>query len=231
MKGLGTDDDLLIELVCTRSSEELAQAAATYSRMHGRELASAVEAETSGDLQKLLLGLVKTPHEEVVVPDLAAAAAELREAMDGFGTDEAALIAVVCKAAPETWAAERLPKVYAETFEGRSLAADIEAETSGSFQRALVQKVSPSRWHVWARLLHRAGPEKLGTDEDTVVRVLSSCQSEGLSYCDSLDRLAATYEEVYGSPLLAMLRDELSGTVLQVVTQLVVCPTGVDGEC
>eukprot|EP01048_Picozoa_sp_COSAG05_P014872 COSAG05_NODE_1727_length_4204_cov_1.559318_1_plen_141_part_10 len=55
MKGLGTDDALLIELVCTRTNAELIAARKAYEAMFDKDLMTAVTEDTSGDYQKVLL--------------------------------------------------------------------------------------------------------------------------------------------------------------------------------
>eukprot|EP01052_Picozoa_sp_SAG31_P021501 SAG31_NODE_1666_length_7581_cov_2.398022_4_plen_573_part_00 len=219
----GSDSDLFIELLCTRSNAELVQATVAYSQQYGRELLATIETRTSGNLQKLLRCVLEAaaegdaaPMAEAALPELAA---QLRSALESFKTNEDALVSLLCRAQPEIWAPEMLPRVYAETFEGRSLLEDVEQNTRGELQRVLMQKVSPSRWHVWAMLLHNAGQAKLGTDEETVVRVLGSCHSEGRSYRDSLLMLATTYEEMFGGPLVEMLQKELTDGVFHVVSR------------
>eukprot|EP01043_Picozoa_sp_COSAG02_P117498 COSAG02_NODE_54022_length_298_cov_0.959799_1_plen_99_part_11 len=49
MRGIGTDDDLLIELVCTRTNGELIAARKAYCKMYDRDLMTTVKNDTSGD--------------------------------------------------------------------------------------------------------------------------------------------------------------------------------------
>uniref|UniRef100_A0A8C6TF46 Annexin n=1 Tax=Neogobius melanostomus TaxID=47308 RepID=A0A8C6TF46_9GOBI len=61
MKGLGTDEETLIELVCSRASsnEEMVNIKKVYKDMFKRELEKDVAGDTSGDFAKLLLALVQ----------------------------------------------------------------------------------------------------------------------------------------------------------------------------
>uniref|UniRef100_A0A8C2GAC9 Annexin n=1 Tax=Cyprinus carpio TaxID=7962 RepID=A0A8C2GAC9_CYPCA len=63
MKGLGTDEETLIEMVCSRSKEELMEIKKVYREMFKKELEKDVSGDTSGDFAKLLLALVQSLYE------------------------------------------------------------------------------------------------------------------------------------------------------------------------
>uniref|UniRef100_A0A8C1KP22 Annexin n=1 Tax=Cyprinus carpio TaxID=7962 RepID=A0A8C1KP22_CYPCA len=64
MKGLGTDEESLIEMVCSRSKEELMEIKKVYREMFKKELEKDVSGDTSGDFAKLLLALVQAKRDE-----------------------------------------------------------------------------------------------------------------------------------------------------------------------
>lgn len=64
MKGLGTDEETLIELVCSRTSEEMLTIKKVYREMFKKELEKDVAGDTSGSFAKLLLALVQTKRDE-----------------------------------------------------------------------------------------------------------------------------------------------------------------------
>uniref|UniRef100_A0A8D3E1Y2 Annexin n=1 Tax=Scophthalmus maximus TaxID=52904 RepID=A0A8D3E1Y2_SCOMX len=64
MKGLGTDEETLIEIVCSRSNEELLEIKRVYKDLFKKELDKDVAGDTSGDFAKLLLALVQTKRDE-----------------------------------------------------------------------------------------------------------------------------------------------------------------------
>ena len=82
-------------------------------------------------------------------------------------------------------------------------------------------KMKPSRFHVWAELLKKAGPDKLGTYEDTIIRILTCFQTPGMSLSDAVAQLSAVYEEIAGEPLSDMLDSELSFNFGEAVELLV----------
>ncbi|KAF3832087.1 hypothetical protein F7725_025752 [Dissostichus mawsoni] len=63
-KGPGTDEETLIEMVCSRNNEELLEIKRVYREMFKKELDKEVAGDTSGDFAKLLLALVQTKRDE-----------------------------------------------------------------------------------------------------------------------------------------------------------------------
>ncbi|XP_023666912.1 annexin A2-B-like [Paramormyrops kingsleyae] len=64
MKGLGTDEETLIEMVCSRSNKELVEIKRVYKEMFKKDLEKDIAGDTSGDFCKLLLALVQANREE-----------------------------------------------------------------------------------------------------------------------------------------------------------------------
>ncbi|XP_063040951.1 annexin A2 isoform X2 [Engraulis encrasicolus] len=59
MKGLGTDEETLLEVLCTRTPSQLKAIVLAYNNMYKKDLEKDLDGETSGDFTKLLLALVK----------------------------------------------------------------------------------------------------------------------------------------------------------------------------
>nr|AAI08031.1 Anxa1c protein [Danio rerio] len=57
MKGLGTDDNTLIRIIVSRSEIDLLKIMQEYKRMYGKTLQEAIQSETKGDYEKILLVL------------------------------------------------------------------------------------------------------------------------------------------------------------------------------
>lgn len=64
MKGMGCDNDTLIQIIAMRKDRDLSLINGVYVREHGKTLLKAVESEVSGDFKKLLVALL----EQVVRP-------------------------------------------------------------------------------------------------------------------------------------------------------------------
>lgn len=63
MVGLGTDEETLLEILCTRSGKKLKEITATYNQIYKKDLEKELIGETSGDFAKLVVALL---HKESV---------------------------------------------------------------------------------------------------------------------------------------------------------------------
>uniref|UniRef100_A0A673XFT9 Annexin n=1 Tax=Salmo trutta TaxID=8032 RepID=A0A673XFT9_SALTR len=63
IKGLGTDEEVLIEIVCSRSSSELSEIKTVYKELFKKDLEKDVAGDTSGDFRSLLLALVQALYD------------------------------------------------------------------------------------------------------------------------------------------------------------------------
>ncbi|KAB1269319.1 Annexin A2 [Camelus dromedarius] len=59
VKGLGTDEDSLIEIICSRTNQELQEINRVYKEMYKTELEKDIISDTSGDFHKLTVALAK----------------------------------------------------------------------------------------------------------------------------------------------------------------------------
>ncbi|XP_076118847.1 annexin A2-A-like [Alosa pseudoharengus] len=64
IKGLGTDEETLIELVCSRSRAELVEIKSVYKELFKKDLEKDVAGDTSGEFRALLLALVEAKRDE-----------------------------------------------------------------------------------------------------------------------------------------------------------------------
>uniref|UniRef100_A0A3Q3WXY3 Uncharacterized protein n=1 Tax=Mola mola TaxID=94237 RepID=A0A3Q3WXY3_MOLML len=92
MKGAGTDEAVLVEILCTANNEDIVCYKEVYAQVHERDLEADIEDDTSGDVRNLLMSLLQASRDEGydVDEDLAQQdATSLFEAGEGrFGTDE-----------------------------------------------------------------------------------------------------------------------------------------------
>jgi len=92
MKGMGTDEDTLIEIIGTRDNKRLTDIKQRYKVLYKSQLEDDVKSETSGNLQKMLVALLqcKRSEEHHVDHDLVKQDSQaLFDAGEGsWGTDE-----------------------------------------------------------------------------------------------------------------------------------------------
>ncbi|XP_064018106.1 annexin A6 isoform X2 [Pogoniulus pusillus] len=127
MKGLGTDEGAIIEVLTQRSNAQRQQILKAYKAHYGRDLLADLKSELSGSLAKLILGLMLTPAQYD--------AKQLRKAVEGAGTDEKVLIEIL--ATRNNQEIKAINEAYQEAYH-KSLEDDLTSDTSGHFKRILV---------------------------------------------------------------------------------------------
>jgi len=126
-KKFGTDDDLFVNIMTTRSAAQLDATNRHYTRKYGKSLQHAIESETSGDYGRALIALTKT--RDVYFTE------RLVEAFKGLGTNDALLVYIMTAHDKVTlqWIATTYGKITQT-----SLQKSIEKETSGDYEKILV---------------------------------------------------------------------------------------------
>ncbi|XP_058025316.1 annexin A6 isoform X2 [Ahaetulla prasina] len=127
MKGLGTDEDAIIEVVTQRSNDQRQDIIKAYKSHYGRDLMADLKSEISGPLAKVILGLM--------MPPAFYDAKQLKKAMEGAGTDESALIEILATRSNQE--IQAINAAYKEAYH-KSLEDALSSDTSGHFKRILV---------------------------------------------------------------------------------------------
>ena len=156
MKGLGTNEDTLVEILCTRSHEEVHQIATAYQQAYGTSLKSDVKGDTSGPFQRLLVLSIAVRYIHVASSRLnhwnyaqgcrderffdkskaAEQAATLYKAGEAkLGTDEDAFVEILSKAGQRQ--AYYIFQEY-KKISGRTIEQAIKAEMSGDLLNGLL---------------------------------------------------------------------------------------------
>ncbi|KAK2854487.1 hypothetical protein Q7C36_006356 [Tachysurus vachellii] len=207
MKGAGTDEDVLVEILCTATNADIAVYRDTYFQVHERDLESDIAGDTSGDVQRLLTLLLEGNRDESYEVDEVLAeqdAVSLFEAGEGcFGTDESTFSYIL--AARNYLQLQVTFKAY-EAISGTEILDAIEKETSGTLRKcyiALVRCAKNPQLYFARRL--NAAMKGAGTDEDTLIRIIV-----GRSEID-LETIKDMYLEKYDVPLKEAISSECSG--------------------
>ncbi|XP_028815437.1 annexin A6 isoform X1 [Denticeps clupeoides] len=134
MKGFGTDEDAIINIVAQRSNAQRQEIRQAFKSLLGRNLMADLKSELSKNLCRLILGLMMTPAE--------FDAKMMKKAMEGAGTDEHALIEILVTRSNQQ--IHEMNAAYEEVYK-KSLEDDIKSDTSGHFLRILVSLVQGAR--------------------------------------------------------------------------------------
>ena len=165
MKGFGTDEDKIIEIICARSNSQRQQIADAFKTAFGRDLLKDLESELTGKLETIILGLMDT--------NVAFDAKQVKKAVKGLGTDDDCLVEVLCTRTNEELQAVK--GEYEKMF-GKSMETDVKDDTSGIFQKLLVSimnaardedkdQVDAAKCRKDAKVLFDSGEGKLGDRE------------------------------------------------------------------
>ncbi|XP_017852323.2 annexin B11 isoform X1 [Drosophila busckii] len=218
MKGFGTDEDKLIEIICRRTNEQRQEIQRQYKTHFGKDLIEDIKSETSGNFEKLLVGLLR--------PIVDYYCAELNDAMAGIGTDEEVLIEILCTLSNVE--IHTIKHQYLRLY-GAHLESELKSETSGNFKRLLTSLCTAARDESGrvdvnaakddARELLKAGELRVGTDESMFNMIL--CQRN----YQQLKLIFQEYESMTGHSLEKAIKKEFSGDIMEGLIAIYRCVT------
>ncbi|MEQ1903079.1 MAG: M35 family metallo-endopeptidase [Pirellulaceae bacterium] len=207
MSGWGTDEEAIYGAFAGRTQEQVGAIARVYQQMYNADLLQELKSELNDSEMEHLAMFSPTaaPGEPGTVKRATALAdmiaEQLNKAMRGVGTDEEAIYAALTGRTTDELRA--IQDAYAR-LTNRDLAADIEDEMSGTeLTRA---KALLSQGMLMPEDEIYLAVKGLGTDEETLFRVLKTVKGDRAKIIDLIDRYAA---KGYGD-LLADVRDDLS---------------------
>lgn len=215
MKGLGTDEQAIIDILTQRSNDQRQQIAKFFTEEYGRDLIEDLKSELGGHFEDVIVALV-VPHYDYI-------AKQLHKAMAGLGTDEETLVEILCSKSNEE--VKKIVEAYERLYD-RPLAEHLCSETSGDFRRLLTlivtgvrddHSLDPEKAKDEAQQLYEAGELKLGTDEEVFNRIMAH---------ESFAQLRLIFEEyknISGRTIEQALESELSGELLLAMMALVEC--------
>eukprot|EP00244_Chara_vulgaris_P006918 TRINITY_DN2603_c0_g1_i2.p1 TRINITY_DN2603_c0_g1~~TRINITY_DN2603_c0_g1_i2.p1 ORF type:complete len:318 (+),score=64.05 TRINITY_DN2603_c0_g1_i2:201-1154(+) len=203
MKGLGTNEKLLVELTATRTSRQLKAIASAYERLYSKDLAGDVAGEVGGCLGKMLVRLLTIPRSESVQSHerASAMAQQLYDAGKGkWGTDEGVFVEILTSESRATL--KSVFNIYLSKF-GQDIISVIEDEFGGQAEEGLVFLVKAvlSTPQVFADAIYEA-VKGMGTDEHALVRYI--CARADMD----LEDIKTAFEQKYKVPLADRVKGE-----------------------
>jgi len=216
MKGAGTDEDILVEVLCSRTADEIKEIAAAYERMYGNSLEADIQGDTTGPFQRLLVMAVNCVKDERHYDaDKARELAEqLYQAGEAkVGTDEDAFVEILGHAG------QRQSYLIFEEYKkisGITIEQAMKDEMSGELLNGLLAMVKTvhNRPRYFAERLHVA-MEGMGTDDSALIRIIvSRCEID-------LANIKYEYERDHGKTLLSAVKGETSGDYRRALLTLI----------
>lgn len=132
-EGIGTDEEVLIEILCTLSNQEINMIKDRYQELYKKDLESLLIDETSGNFKRLLVSLLNANRDESGETDPEKARKDATELLRAgelrMGTDESVFNSILCQ---RNYEQLRLIFKEYEVMTGHSFEKAIKNEFSGT---------------------------------------------------------------------------------------------------
>ena len=217
MKGLGTNEGVLIEIIGTRNCQQLQEIKDIFEKEYKNSLENWVKGDTSGNFKLLLVALLQCNRSDNPNPNLNACQADaeaLYKAGEGrWGTDEATFIRILANRSAAEIAC--INQCYIK-MRGKGLLHAIDKEFSGDVKKLLQTIVGGLLdIHGYFAMRIRESVKGLGTNDSKLVRVIvSRCEID-------LPQIKEAYQRIYQRDLLHDVRDDTSGYYRNILTCLI----------
>ncbi|XP_074816375.1 annexin A6 isoform X3 [Natator depressus] len=216
MKGFGSDKEAILDLITSRNNKQRIEISQAYKSLYGKDLIADLKRELTGKFERLIVGLMR--------PLAYFDAKEIKDALQGIGTDEKCLIEILASRTNQQ--IRNLVEAYRDAYE-RELEADVLGDTSGHFKKMLVvllqgtreedDVVSEDLVEQDAKDLLEAGDLKWGTDEAQFIYILGNRSKQHLRL------VFDEYLKISGKPIEDSIRGELSGDIEKLMLAVVKC--------
>lgn len=217
-KAPGTDEKVIIDILCCRTPDEIEQLRQHYELKYGTALDDELEADLSGDFQMLMRSLVAAGRDESETVDSPTAISDAQTLYDaGVGknsdTDEEEFIRVLnMRSFPQ------LKETFQEyeRLAGAPIEDAISQEFTGDMKSgllAIVQRVKDPLGYYAERL--RATMVGPGTDDTTLIRILVS-----RSEIDLAD-IRTRYKEMYNEELVEAVKEDTRGEYCKLLVAII----------
>ncbi|KAF3848795.1 hypothetical protein F7725_015292 [Dissostichus mawsoni] len=172
-KGFGTHEHVLVEVLATRSNQEIREIKRVFKEEYQEELEEVITEETSGDFTTALLALLEAQKDESVEIDQDLARKDAEILFEAGETPKEPMFLPSSTSCPNA-AGRSSPRYYAAVSD-ISLPKALDLELNGDIEECLIDivKCSWNKAAVFAEKLHLA-MKGYGTCEDTLIRVMVS---------------------------------------------------------
>ena len=216
VKGLGTDEDALIEILTTRTSEKIEQMKLRYKEIFpGRDMVEDIKSDTSGSFWTVLKALLENKRNSTTNPDLEDCQNCAQKLYDS-GINKKNTLETFTEILTQKSKEEiiTIGKIYHKMSQSNIL-ADIKNLFSGDTKKLLTGIVfgllSPSEY--FAELV-RDAVKGLGTKDTTLLRIMVTR--------DEIDmpQIKQFYRQKYDKDMVEDIKDDTSGSYRQILVAL-----------
>lgn len=217
MRGAGTDEETLIDILCSRTNSQVREIKEQYTAHYKRDLEKDCVSETSGHFKRLLVSMCQANRDETTTVDLAKATKEATDLYQAgekkWGTDESRFNVVL--------ASRSIPQLKATFTEyvkisQRDILNSIDREMSGDLKagfKCVVQCArNPAAY--FAERLYKS-MKGAGTNDSLLIRIVVS-RSEY-----DLGNIKTEFLRLYNKTLYKMIQGDCSGDYKKLLLALV----------
>ena len=219
MKGAGTDENCLIEVIASRPNWLLEKIKKKYSELYKKELVEDIKGDTSGDFQKILEGILRCKRSEVKEinkENCEKIAKELSEAKEEgwvVNDESSAFYNYIMNSSPKELSA--IAREYYR-LSGKTIIDGIENNFKGDakdlLKSILYSLVSPSEY--FATRIKKA-IEGFGTDNKTLIRIL-------ITRCEvDMNIIKKYYKQLYNKDMIEDIKNDISGDYQKLMIELI----------
>ena len=217
MKGIGSDKDIITEVLCFRNPERINQIKEKFQEKYGKDLVAEIKSETSGDYQKIVLKLLegdRTQDGKADVEKCSGIADELYKAGEGkIGTDESIFIKYFTSLSPNELLI--VCKEYHKKYKKNMLDV-IENEFTGNEKKLLTVMLyalfSPSEFFAKQIMESIKG---VGTDDVKLIRSVIT------RYSIDMKKVKKYFKKMYNKELLDEVKDDVNGSYGRILEALI----------
>lgn len=212
MKGPGTDEDTLIEIITNRNNSVIRKIKQRYPIViSGSDLIENVIDDTSGNFRNTLVALLNERRSENTKINYTECGRYARQ-LNAY-KDEGVYLGIFTERSKDEFVA--IENLYKEYY-GESLLDTVKDEFSGDFEDGLVgiyyAMVKPHEY--FAKRIHDS-IYGLGTDDETLIRVIVTRHEIDLPL------IKKVYEEMYDADMIEDIIDDTSGDYQTLLVSLV----------
>ena len=216
VKGLGTNENTLIEILATRDSEHIEKMKSCYKEMFpGRDMIKDIKDDTSGSFWKVLSTLLESKRDDEYMnkEKCKEDAKKLYDASQNKTNQVEVFTEIFTKRAK--YDLFEISKIYHQISK-KSILEDIQNLFSGNTKNALEGIIygilSPEEY--FAKILYKS-MKGLGTSDTTLIRVIISRNEI------DMPRIKQYYKNLYHKDLVQDIKGDTSGNYQKILVELV----------
>ena len=216
MKGAGTDEDSIIEIITSRPNWMLKKIKEKYKEKYKKDLESDVKGEVHGDLERLLVSILQCKRSENNNPNQSQCQKEAQDLFDAgekkWGTDSSVFNKIFTGCSPAEIAC--IAREY-HKIAGHTILDAIDKEFSGNTKKALrsivYATISPSEYFA-TRV--KDAIKGFGTNDHLLIRVLITR--------DEIDmpQIKQYYKQLYGNDMVEDIKKDIGGDYRKLMVEL-----------